>query len=243
VWQDVSSSRLTIGAGIGRHQRTLGVGSTLSSSSFGRGGRGYRYYRLISTAESGTPRVDHVRFWLTGSRHYRNADRVVHLYNYLLSGARQASQDTDEPGLIDTEAVAEHHLVGPFQVRTPLALSASGGDELIDADGFAIDDIVEPGKDFYLLPAPGTSATTLTATISHAAGGRVLTGLAQDLAAQRFTPVVLTVPADVTVEFHVSWNGREAASTVTRPTSSRPAGVERSHWYTSHLDKETDTDD
>ena len=66
VWQDVSGSQLTAHTGKGRHQRTLGVGSTLSASSHGLGGRGYRYYRLIATADSGTPQVDHVRFWLTG---------------------------------------------------------------------------------------------------------------------------------------------------------------------------------
>src|SRR5258707_1229615 len=37
-WQDVSGSQLSTGAGRGRHQRTLGVGSTLSASSHGRGG-------------------------------------------------------------------------------------------------------------------------------------------------------------------------------------------------------------
>ena len=215
VWHDISGSLLTVGAGTGRYQRTLGVGSTLSASSFGRGGRGYRYYRLIGTAESGTPRVDHVRFSLTGSRHYRNADRVVHLYNYLLSGARQAPKEPDEPGLVDTEAVAESDLVGPFQVRIPLRLSASEGHAVVDVDGFAIDDVVGPGNDFYLRPAPGTSATTLTATISRGTGGRVLTGLALEHAAQRFTPVALTVPADVTVAFDISWNADEAANTVT----------------------------
>ena len=212
VWQDVSGSLLKVVAGIGRYQRTLGVGSTLSASSFGRGGRGYRYYRLIGTAESGTPRVDHVRFRLTGCRHYRNADRVVHLYNYLLSGARQAPKEPDEPGLVDTEAVAESDLVGPFQVRIPLRLIVSEGHAVVDVDGFAIDDVVEPGNDFYLRRAPGTSATTLTATIPHGTGGRVLTGLAQEHAAQRFTPVALAVPADVTVGFDISWTAHEAAT-------------------------------
>src|ERR1700761_4210119 len=87
VWHDVSGSLLTTSAQAGRYQRTLGEGSTLSTSSHGRGGRGYRYYRLIVTSETGTPKIEHVNFWLTGARHYRNADKVVHLYNYLLSGA------------------------------------------------------------------------------------------------------------------------------------------------------------
>ena|GEM_PF-620340 len=215
VWQDTSGSRLTVGAGMGRYQRTLGVGSTLSASSFGRGGRGYRYYRLIATTEGGTPTVDHVRFWLTGSRHYDNADRVVHLYNYLLAGSRQARRETHEPELINNGAVAESELVGPFQVRIPLTLNASEGHELVDVDGFAIDDMVKPGMDFYLRRAPGTSATTLTATIPRGAGGRVLTGVALAEAAQRFTPVALTVPVDVTVEFDISWDADDSIGTVT----------------------------
>ncbi len=143
VWHDVSGSLLTTGTNPGRYQRTLGEGSTLSTSSHGRGGRGYRYYRLIVTSETGTPKIEHVSFWLTGARHYRNADKVVHLYNYLLSGAaaavRTAPKPGVEPALIDIDAVADADLIGPFQVTTPLTLAASDGHQLVDADGFAID--------------------------------------------------------------------------------------------------------
>ena len=164
MWQDVSGSLLTTDAGEGRYQRTLGEGSTLSTSSHGRGGRGYRYYRLIAASETGTPKIEHVSFWLTGTRHYRNADKVVHLYNYLLAGAHKARAKSGEPVLVDTHATAESELIGPFQVRIPLTLSASDGHCLVDADGFPIGGIVEPGTDFYLRPAAGTSAATLTAT-------------------------------------------------------------------------------
>src|SRR3984885_8548916 len=91
VWHDISGSLLTTGTCEGRYQRTLGEGSTLSTSSHGRGGRGYRYYRLIATSETGTPRIERVSFWLTGAGHYRNSDKVVHLYNYLLAGAGNAA--------------------------------------------------------------------------------------------------------------------------------------------------------
>ena len=66
----------------------------MSTSSHGRGGRGYRYYRLIATSDTGTPKIEHVNFWLTGARHYRNSDKVVHLYNYLLTGAAAAVRTT-----------------------------------------------------------------------------------------------------------------------------------------------------
>jgi TQXA domain-containing protein len=205
VWQDVSGSLLTAEAGGGRYQRTLGEGSTLSASSHGRGGRGYRHYRLIATAQTGTPKIEHVNFWLTGARHYRNADKVVHLYNYLLAGARAALRKVDEPPLVDTYAVAESELVGPFQVRIPLMLSTTEGHTVIDADGFSISGTVEPGTDFYLRPAPGTSAAVVTATVPDHLPGRVLTGVAQDEASHRFTPVALAIPTEMAIEFEISW--------------------------------------
>ncbi len=209
VWQDVSGSHLTIKPGAGRHQRTLGVGSTLSASTHGGGGRGYRYYRLIATTEAADATIGDVRFWLTGARHYRNTDRIVHLYNYLLIGASKALRNRDEPRLVDTHATADSELIGPFQVRIPLRLSVTDGHTLVDADGLTIDGIVAPGTDFYLRPAPGTSTTTLTATTPHDLTGRVLTGEASAGAAQRFTPIALIVPTDVAVEFDIAWQTDE----------------------------------
>lgn len=201
-------------AGRGRYQRALGVGSTVSASRHGRAGRGYRYYRLVTTAHSSTASVGHVDFWLTGSRHYRNADRVVHLYNYLLSGACNALENTEELRLVDDQATAESELVGPFQVPIPLTLSVSAGHTLVDADGMAVRDIVEPGTDFYLRPASGTSAATIIATSPHSLTGRVLTGVASDGAPQRLTPIALTVPADVAIEFDITWQPDESCSDI-----------------------------
>ncbi len=208
AWQDVSGSLLTTGSDAGRYQRTLGEGSTLSTSSHGRGGRGYRYYRLIATSEAGTPRIAHINFWLTGARHYRNSDKVVHLYNYLLAGAAasapRAQKGVAEPALIDTHAVADAELIGPFQVTAPLTLAPADGHRLVDADGFAID-AVTPGNDFYLRRAPGSSGATLTAKRSADLHGRVLTGVALNPAAQRFTPVALAIPTETAIEFDISW--------------------------------------
>ena len=201
-WHDVSGSQLTTGPAKGRYQRTLGVGSTLSSSSHGRRGRGFRYYRLITAA----PNIGHVSFWLTGTRHYRNADRVVHLYNYLLAGAGAALHKTAEPQLVTTHAVAEGGLVGPFQVRIPLTLKVTDGHALVDADGATIDGTVQSRRDFYVRPAPDASTTTLTATTAQELAGRVLTGVAVDGASQRFTPIALAIPADVAIHFDISWD-------------------------------------
>jgi TQXA domain-containing protein len=221
VWQDISGSELTAGAGKGRYQRTLGVGSTLSTSSHGRGARGYRYYRLIAATEDrkadAAPAIDHVDFWLTGSGHYRNADRVVHLYDHLLAGAITAIRGAEEP-LVDTAAVAvseaDSELVGPFQVRIPMTLTAADAHALIDADGSAINATVQPGTDFYLRCAPGTSAATLTATTSHHLSGRVLTGVALAGPSHRLTPVALTTPTHVTIEFDIMWEADRTCTDV-----------------------------
>jgi TQXA domain-containing protein len=212
VWQDVSGSLLTTSAEAGRHQRTLGEGSTLSASSHGRGGRGYRYYRLIATAETGAPRIDHVNFWLTGSRHYRNSDKVVHLYNYLLAGSsaatRAAATRGSEPALIDTDAVADADLIGPFQVTTRLTLTASDGHDLVCADGFPVESVA-PRTDFYVRRVPGSAGVTLTAKTPDDLHGSVLTGVALDPAAQRLTPVALAIPTQTAIEFDISWEGDE----------------------------------
>jgi TQXA domain-containing protein len=208
VWHDVSGSLLTTGSDAGRYQRTLGEGSTLSTSSHGRGGRGYRYYRLITTSETSTPGIEHVSFWLTGARHYRNSDKVVHLYNYLLAGAAAAAgtagKGVAQPALIDTRAVADADLVGPFQVSAPMTITPSDGHHLVDADGFAVG-AVQPGSDFYLRRAPGSSGATLTAKTAVDLHGRVMTGVASDAAAQRFTPVALAIPTETAIEFDISW--------------------------------------
>ena len=205
-WHDISGSLLTTGPAKGRYQRTLGVGSTLSSSSHGHRGHGFRYYRLVTATPGGTPGIGHVRFWLTGARHYRNADRVVHLYNYLLAGANSARRETGEPRLVTRHANAAGGQVGPFYVRSPLALNVTDGHALVDADGVAIDGTIEPGRGFYVRTEPGASSTTLTATTAQALGGRVLTGVAVDGAPHRFTPVALAVPTDVAIHFDIDWD-------------------------------------
>ena len=210
TWQDVSGSRFTVEASEGQYTKTLGVGSTVSASSHGRAGRGYRYYRLTVTGiANGTDSISDISFWLNGSRHYRNADRIVHLYNYLLSGARRANRPVVAPRLVSTDAVVESGLVGPFRLQTSdtTALTVAAGHAIIDADGIAVGDPIEPGTEFYLRPAPGSAAAMLTATV-WGCGGRVLTGVARDEVAGQFTPLALTVPAQLLVDFTIEWQAR-----------------------------------
>jgi len=94
----------------------------------------------------------------------------------------QRCRDTEELQLVDDHATAESELIGPFQVPIPLILSVSDGHTLADADGMAVGSAIAPGSDFYLRPAAGTSATTITAKTSHNLTGPVLTGVALEAA-------------------------------------------------------------
>jgi hypothetical protein len=88
-------------------------------------------------------------------------------------------------------------------VPIPLTLDVTEGHTLVDADGLAIREIVEPVTESFLRPAPGASATTVTATTPHDLTGRVLTGVALEGAPQQFTRIALTVPTDVATEFDI----------------------------------------
>ena len=144
-WHDISGSQLTTGAAKGRYQRALGVGSTVSSSS-ARSPRSR--LSVLPTRHGGAQRARPASvtssFWLTGTRHYRNTDRVVHLYDYLLAGANAALRKTGEPQLVIKHAIADDGLVGPFYVRIAVDAQCHRGHALVDADGIAIDGPVQP---------------------------------------------------------------------------------------------------
>ena len=92
-------------------------------------------------------------------------------------------------------------------MRHVAALTVAAGHAIIDADGIAVGDPIEPGTEFYLRPAPGSAAAMLTATV-WGCGGRVLTGVARDEVAGQFTPLALTVPAQLLVDFTIEWQAR-----------------------------------
>ena len=92
------------------------------------------------------------RFWLNGSRHYRNADQIVHRYDYLLSGARRARCAVVAPRLVSAEAVVDAGRVGPFrlEVSDMTALRVAGGHAVVDADETAVGNVVEAGRHISL---------------------------------------------------------------------------------------------
>ena len=156
-WQDVSGSQLTDDAGKGRHQRTLGVGSTLVEQQ--PRPRRTRLPLLPAHRRRQKPaRTENRPRPLLADRYSPLPQCRSRRAPLQLPARRRRSRhrsETDEPVLVDTDATAGSELVGPFQVRIPLTLNVTDGHTLVDADGFAIDDIVQPGTDFYLRRSTG----------------------------------------------------------------------------------------
>jgi hypothetical protein len=118
--------------------------------------------------------VGEVTFWLEGVGHHRNPDRVVHLYDYLLAGARWARRHAVAPELSTAAATVDGGLVGPLRLHAndAAALFVSGA-SLVDADGAELR-ICEPGGEFYLARIRVYSVTVTARVPATAAfGGRV----------------------------------------------------------------------
>ncbi|HPX35528.1 MAG TPA: thioester domain-containing protein [Mycobacterium sp.] len=205
-WDDVAASRIQIAAGGGEFSRYLGVGSTVSDSQHGSRGRGHLHYRVLI---EGDAVIEDITFHLDGSRAYRNAEPIVHLYNYLLAGARAARESVVAPTLHFDAAVVDVTIVGPFRldVTDSAAVTATEGYAVIDADGVVIDAPLDAGAEFYLLVPEGSGGVTLTVKVPgrpDGFGGRVITGVARDEDGS-YTPLALAVPAQLAIEFELSW--------------------------------------
>ena len=207
-WRDVAASGLNIAAGQGRHRRRLGYGTTTSEARPGRAQRGYRFYRLVIVAD-GDVDIDEVTFTLHGAGRYRNAERVVALYDHLVAGARAARSRTVVPRLtVDRAVVDAAGIVGPFTFHATdiAALSVSAG-EIVDADGVPTAGTVAPGTDIYL--RTDALKVIITASVPAATdgfGGRVVTGVAYD--DERLTPVALATPAPTVIDFEITLAAR-----------------------------------
>ena len=214
AWRDVTASGLNVQAGRGTHRKALGVGSTVAQSRHGRSGQGYRYYRLVVLGDAAVV-VGAVRFWLNGASTYRNSDRIVHLYDYLLAGARRTRGQATAVQLVADDATFEDGLVGPLRLETTddAALAVSQG-VIVDADGIELTGTVQAGVEFYIRPRPGADGVLLTATVpasSNGTGGRVVTGVARDDVNSRLTPVALAAPSPLVVDFAIYVEARAAA--------------------------------
>jgi TQXA domain-containing protein len=206
TWREVPSSQLTV-RGTGEHRKRLGVGATVSARRHGRAAQGHRFYRLTV---SGNATIGDVGFWLDGSGTYRNAERIVALYGYLLAGARRARQRTTAPRLSAAGATIDAGgLIGPLRLgATDSALLSSENAVVVDSTGAELAGALEPGSVIYLRPRNGQTAVTVTMTVpgtEDGYGGRVLTGVARDEVSSTFTPLALAVPAELVVDFDIEW--------------------------------------
>ena len=210
-WRDVAASGLNVEAGKGTHRKALGVGSTVSRSGHGRGGEGYRYYRLVTLADSAVV-VGEVGFWLNRSATYRNPHRIVHLYDYLLAGAHRARENAVPAEILSDDASFVDGLVGPFRLQAIDSAALTAVDAVIvDGDGQKVTGPVQPGTEFYIRPRPGRDGVLVTATVpavSSGLGGRVITGVARDDSNSRLTPVALAMPAPLVVDFAIYLHAR-----------------------------------
>lgn len=209
-WEDVAASRIEIAAGRGEISRYLGVGSTVSDTRHGSRGRGHLHYRVLI---DGDAVIEDITFHLDGSRAYRNAEPIVHLYDYLLAGARAARASVVTPTLDAIDAVVDSTIIGPFRldVTDSAAITAPEGYAVIDADGIVIDVPLEAGAEFYLHVPEGARGVTLTVKVPgrpEGFGGRVITGVARDEVDGSLTPLALAVPAQLALEFELDWSDR-----------------------------------
>jgi TQXA domain-containing protein len=211
IWRDVTASGLNVEAGSGTHRKALGVGSTVSRSRHGRRGEGYRYYRLVTLSDAAVD-IGEVSFWLNGSATYRNPDRIVHLYDYLMAGAQRARATSVAAEILPDGATIVHGLAGPFRLQATDSVSLTAvGAAIVDADGRELTGPVQPGAEFYVRPHAGRDGVLLTVSVpatSDGVGGRVITGVARDDSNSRLTPVALAIPAPVVVDFAIYLNSR-----------------------------------
>ena len=116
------------------------------------------------------------------------------------------------PSLDADEAVVIDDIVGPIRLAasSSAVLDASDGQRVVRRDGTSISTPLQPGEEFYIRSNPGSRGVTLTVRVPGEAdgfGGRVITGVARDELAGRYTPLALAVPAQLVVEFDIEWYG------------------------------------
>jgi TQXA domain-containing protein len=192
-WSPVSGSRMQVptGRGTGRRmRRRLGAGATLSHASAAGGERGHHHYRLAATGPAdrdGFLDLLDVRLHLAGSGRFRNNERVVNLYDFLLTRATGAA-----PG-VRRVAPAAHAgtVLGPFTLLHAPATVTAVGARVVDGEGSAIVGQVSPGTRFFLRrPVGDTPGGGVEIRVHHQPRARLLIGARTPDGPGAFTPVV-----------------------------------------------------
>jgi hypothetical protein len=139
----------------------------------------------------------------------------MHLYDYLMSGAKRRENYVAAEILSDGATVVDD-LVGPFRLQATHSFADGGGGcdrrrrrSEGDRSGGARRRILRPGPirqgrcTFHRDGAPATS---------NGFGGRVITGVARDDSNSRLTPVALAMPAPLVVDFAIYVERRSAVA-------------------------------
>jgi TQXA domain-containing protein len=191
AWSPVSRSAVSVASGrAGRHvRRQLGFGATLSSASAASGQRGHRYYRLVAsgpTDRDGLLDLTDIRLHLAGSRRFRNDDRVVFLYDLLLSQATGAAPLLRRTG----PGTPAGELLGPFTLAESAATITAAQARVVDADGNGLWGPISPGTRFFLHRDPEPSGELEVRLHPHHVHARVLIGSRTPGGPGVFTPLV-----------------------------------------------------
>ena len=196
-WEDVAASMVTAGPGGGEVTRSLGVGSTVSHSRFGRHGGGHSHYRLLV---SGGEILGEVSFRLHGAR-FSNAEPIVYLYRYLLAGARAgANRSSRHRWWLPTPSSTAQSSAVPAEATASAALEVSAG-SLLHRNGNPVDAPPQPGAKFFIRPGTGFARVTVTAKVpgtpTASADGHHRRGARR--ARRTLHPLAFAVPAQLVV--------------------------------------------
>lgn len=152
------------------HGASLGCGTTLATGS----GQGYPWYRVVIETDAEHPipvTIADLRVRVSGAGAYRNPERVVHLYRYLLDLARErptrrltltraqtaANTPTGSQHPPSQTRSATNGLVGPLRITGAAAgellrVRAEGPETLVvDREGTRLPDVIDPSQEFFLL--------------------------------------------------------------------------------------------
>jgi TQXA domain-containing protein len=202
-WQPVSSSSAHASfSGQRRVHRRLGLAATLSAAHAAKGERGYRHYRLAVTGPADRDSFVEITAFsleLAGKGRFRNGDRVVYLYDYLVTSA------AGTPSVLRQTAspAADVEEFGPFVLESAAASISAGAAHVVDADGHRLPGVVAPGRQFYLR-RPATDPTPFAIEVrQHPVNARVLIGARSPGGRAEFTQLVtLTARATPIVSIH-----------------------------------------
>ena len=180
--------------GTQRVHRRLGLGATVSHARAVLGSVGYQFYRLAATGPSvrdGLVEIEGLRVEVVSASRYANNERVVYLYDHLLSQAAGAL-----PQIHRNEPPADPHRYGPFALTLAPATILSEQAFVVDDAGHQLAGPVAPGKAFYLTPLDPAELDAVQLRLHHQpVHARVLIGSRSPGGAGEFTPLVTVTAA------------------------------------------------